>query len=173
MTRAVFTLVVFSFSLLINTVPARSEASQPEIVGPVASVRSCSEILLGYHGKILAIRIAGIDCPDTRQPFGLEAKDFASTLLRKQTIRVKPTGHDRRRRIWGEVFLSDGRSLSVEMVKAGWAQASATAVNERLYELEQDAKRAKLGQWSEKTPLAVQNGMTGRLPKKHSKISPP
>jgi endonuclease YncB( thermonuclease family) len=33
------------------------------------------------------------------------------------------------------------------MVKAGWAQVSASVVDERLVELEQDARRAKRGLW--------------------------
>jgi endonuclease YncB( thermonuclease family) len=59
--------------------------------------------------------------------------------------------------VWGDVLLSDGRSLGIEMLKAGWAQASATAVDERLSEFEQDARRAKIGLWKEPARVPVEN----------------
>jgi len=103
------------------------------------------------------VRVAGIDCPALTQPFGPEAKAFVATLLNKRTVIVRPRGHDRHRRVWGDVLLSDGRSLGIEMLRAGWAQASATAVDERLSEFEQDARRAKIGLWKEPARVPVEN----------------
>ena len=82
----------------------RSVAAQSEIRGPVASVRSCSEFLVSHRGKIIAVRVAGIDCPALIQPFGPEAKAFVATLLNKRTVIVRPTGHDRHRRVSGDVL---------------------------------------------------------------------
>jgi len=149
--------VVLFLIVALSVDPGRSVAAQSEIRGPVASVRSCSEFLVSHRSKIIAVRVAGIDCPALTQPFGPEAKAFVATLLNKRTVIVRPTGHDRHRRVWGDVLLSDGRSLGIEMLRAGWAQASATAVDERLSEFEQDARRAKIGLWKEPARVPVEN----------------
>jgi micrococcal nuclease len=145
--------VLLSFSILfLSLASQRAAAEEPELRVQVISVRNCDEMAVRHKAKILAIRIAGIDCPHRPQPFATEAKAFVGTLVNKHILRVKPVGHDRHRRIWANVFLPDGRSLSYEMVKSGWAHASATAVDERLAELEQEARRTKLGLWDDSRP---------------------
>lgn len=138
-------------------------ATEPEFHGQVVTVRSCDEIAVRHKAKIIAVRIAGIDCPGKKQPFATEAKSFVGKSVNKQTISVKPIGHDRHRRVWAHVFLANGRSLAYEMVKFGWAQASASAADERLTELEQEARRAKLGLWNDSHP--VPSGDAGRSPR--------
>jgi micrococcal nuclease len=157
MNRRIATNLILLAIVVLNANPSPGTAAQSEIRGPVVSVRSCSEVLVSHQSKLIAIRIAGIDCPGLTQPSGPEAKAFVATLLNKRTVIVRPTGHDRHRRLWGEVLLQDGRSLGIEMLKAGWAQASATAVDERLSEFEQDARRSKLGLWKETAPVPVEN----------------
>ena len=151
--------VFFAFSLSSDL----TAAAEPEFRGPVITVRSCDEIAVHHKAKIIAVRIAGIDCPGRRQPFATESKSFVGKLVNKHIISVKPVGHDRHRRVWAHVFLPDGRSLAYEMVKSGWAQASASAVDERLAELEQDARRAKLGLWNDTHP-APPGSAVGRAP---------
>ncbi|WP_447983936.1 thermonuclease family protein [Nitrospira sp. Nam74] len=129
-------------------------AAEPEFHGQPVTVRSCDEIAVRHKARIIAVRIAGIDCPGRKQPFATEARSFVGKLINKQTIRVKPIGHDRHRRVWAHVFLPDGRSLAYEMVKSGWAQASASAVDERLSALEEEARRGKRGLWDDR-PLAA------------------
>ena len=145
-----FQILVLAFCLSMAPDVA---AAEPEFHGQAITVRSCDEMAVRHKAKIIAVRIAGIDCPQRKQPFATEAKSFVGKLVYKHTIRVKPIGHDRHRRVWGDVFLPDGRSLAYEMVKSGWAQVSASAVDERLVEMEQDAKRAKLGLWNAPHPL--------------------
>jgi micrococcal nuclease len=139
--------------LLALSLSPRLAAAEVGFQGHVIAVRSCDEIAVRHKAKIIAVRIAGIDCPGRKQPFAMSAKSFVGKLVNKHTISVKPVGHDRQRRVWANVFLPDGRSLAYEMVKSGWAQASASAVDERLAELEQEARRAKLGLWNNMHPV--------------------
>lgn len=137
------------FFLLFAFSPCLTAAAEPEFNGPVVTVRSCDEIAIRHKGKIIAVRITGIDCPARKQPFAAESKSFVGRLVNKHVMNVRPVGRDRHRRVWANVFLPDGRSLAYEMVKSGWAQVSASVVDERLVELEQDARRAKLGLWGD------------------------
>lgn len=136
------------FFLLFAFLPSGlTAAAEPEFQGLVIAVRSCDEIAIRHKAKIIAVRIAEINCPVRKQPFAAESKSFVGRLVNKHLLSVRPIGHDRHRRVWANVFLPDGRSLGYEMVKAGWAQVSASVVDERLVELEQDARRAKRGLW--------------------------
>ncbi len=150
---------IFMFCLAVAALslsPHRLAAAEPDIRGEVITVRTCDELAVRTKAKIIAVRIARITCPGRKQPFEADAKRFVGTLLNARTITLKPVGHDRHRRVWADVFLPDGRSLAYEMVKAGWAQASASAVDERLSELEQDARRAKRGIWDDTQPAPRQ-----------------
>lgn len=139
--------------LLLGMAPHHVAAAEPDIQVQVVSVRSCDELAVRHNAKILAVRIAGIDCPGRQQPFAAESKSFVGKLVKKDTITVKPVGRDRQRRVWANVFLSNGRSVAYEMVKSGWAHVSASAVDERLAELEQDARRTKVGMWTDRHPV--------------------
>lgn len=153
-------IMLFLPMLLLSLTPHPVAAAEPEMRVQVISVRSCDELAVRHKAKILAVRIAGIDCPGRQHPFAAESKSFVGKLVNKHTISVKPVGHDRQRRIWANVFLPSGRSLAYEMVKSGWAHVSASAVDDRLVELEQDARRAKLGMWNDthQVPTAKAGG---------------
>lgn len=161
--------IMFSICLVLLALslsPRLVAAAEAEFQGHVIAVRSCDELAVRHKAKIIAVRIAGIDCPGRKQPFALSAKSFVGKLVNKHTISVKPVGHDRQRRVWANVFLPDGRSLAYEMVKSGWAQVSASAVDERLAELEQEARRAKLGLWNDTHPVPPGSAGSSAHPKK-------
>jgi len=147
MLRSSCLLILPMFALLGAGASGRSADAELHVVA--LTVRTCEEFTARYHGKILAVRISGIDCPAAKQRYAAEAKAFVSRLVNGQPITVKRLGHDRQRRVWGDVFLSDGRSLAYEMVKAGWARVSAGLINEGLIDLEEDARRAKRGVWQD------------------------
>ena len=163
-TATVSSLVLVFLALSLS--PDLTAAAEPEFQGQVVTVRSCDEIAVRHKAKIITVRIAGIDCPGRNQPFAKEAKSFVGKSVNKQTLSMKPVGHDRHRRVWAHVFLPNGRSLAYEMVKSGWAQASASAVDERLDELEQEARRAKLGLWNDSHPVPPGSAGSSPHPKK-------
>lgn len=153
MIRHALIVLFFLSALAPMATPYSTMAAKPEFHAQVITVRNCDELAVRHKAKIIAVRIAGIDCPGRKQQFALESKSFVGQLVNKHTITVKPVGHDRHRRVWANVFLPDGRSLAYEMVKAGWAQVSASVVDERLTELEQEAQRSKRGLWDSTQPV--------------------
>lgn len=67
------------------------------------------------------IRLAGIDAPELGDPYGNKAKFHLLQLCRDQQVRAVFDGQQSYERAVATCFLSDGRDLSAEMVKAGLA----------------------------------------------------
>jgi endonuclease YncB( thermonuclease family) len=132
--------------------PSLLHAGDSEFLAQVLSVRTCGEVAVRHKTKIVTVRVSGIDCPSGREPWAGDARAFATKLMNGQAVTVKPHGHDRQRRVWADVFLHDGRSVAYEMVKAGWARVAATSVDERLTEMEEEARHTKQGIWQEPPP---------------------
>ena len=68
------------------------------------------------------IRVTNVDSPESDQPFGNRAKQFTGDLVFGKVVSVKALTTDKYGRTVGRVILSDGRDLSVEIVRAGLAQ---------------------------------------------------
>ena len=66
------------------------------------------------------IRLSGIDCPEKGQAYGKKAKQAASDLIFGKEVTIQNPGHDKYRRIIGEVILFQGMNLNQELVKQGW-----------------------------------------------------
>jgi endonuclease YncB( thermonuclease family) len=67
-------------------------------------------------------------------------------------VSVRLEGRDEKGRAPGVVTLPDGRSLNRELVSAGLAWKVKTSKNKTVAQLEQDARRAKRGLWSDANP---------------------
>ncbi|MFQ5780316.1 MAG: thermonuclease family protein [Nitrospiria bacterium] len=120
----------------------------------VVDVANGDIIMVMHSGKVTNVHLAEIDCPENKQAFGAEAKQFTSGMVlgKLVTVRIKET--DRTDRTLGEVILPDGRSLSRELVKAGlawWNWKDSTDM--RLGELEQRAREKKVGLWKANNPI--------------------
>lgn len=101
------------------------------------------------------VRLHGIDCPERGQAFGAAAKRLASSLAFGKAVTVRPHGKDRYGRLLGEVVLPDGRVLNRELVAAGMAWHYVRYSDDAaLAKAEQQARRARVGVWSEPDPVA-------------------
>jgi micrococcal nuclease len=119
----------------------------------LADLQATLDVL--HDDTVPRVRLWGIDAPEKKQPFGVRAKEFTADLVFAQEVRVRVRGSDRYKRTLGEILLPDGRNLGHELLKAGlawWYQQFAK--NERaLADLEQEAKAARRGLWSEPGPV--------------------
>jgi len=101
------------------------------------------------------IRLNGIDAPEKGQAFGERAKQFTAQLAFDQVVLVAVRDHDRYGRTVADVLLSDGRSLTHELVRNGYAwwfrRYSSDA---RLVALESEARAAGRGLWADAHPVA-------------------
>ena len=113
--RCLGPLVVLLAFLIATPADAVSEYQ-----GPVVSVLDGDtiEVLNGHHAK--RIRLSGIDCPEKGQAYGKKAKQAASALAFGKEVTIQTHGHDKYKRILGDVILPDGTNVNQELVKQGW-----------------------------------------------------
>ncbi len=100
------------------------------------------------------IRLHGIDCLEKAQAYGNKAKQFTKDLVHGKMVTIQAYDQDKYGRTIGDVILGDGRNLSQELVRAGYAWwYFKYSDDEQLGTLEVKAKIAKVGLWREENPI--------------------
>ncbi len=106
------------------------------------------------------VRLAGIDAPESRQPFGAAAKRSLSALVFGADVEVEYRKRDRYGRIVGRV-LRDGHDAGLAQIEAGLAwhyrhYASEQSPQDRAAyaQAEHDARAVRRGLWADRAPLA-------------------
>ena len=109
------------------------------------------------RGKIVKVRLAGVDCPERKQVGGLEAKQFTTDLTLGKRVSVAVAARpDRYGRSLGTVTLPDGRNLNQELLRAGHAWwYKAYSKDKSLQALEDSARAARAGLGALETPVPV------------------
>lgn len=102
------------------------------------------------------VRLASIDCPERKQPFGNKAKKRLSELVFNKTVYVYPLKYDRYGRLVAFVKTNpkDKFNVSEVLLKEGLAwHYRKYSIYEHLQSLEDSARVNKLGLWCcENTP---------------------
>lgn len=135
---------------------AWSYAGAATISGKVVGVSDGDTItIVDSRKKQHRIRFYGIDCPETGQPFGSNAKTFTSrSCFGKQvTVTVKDT--DSYGRTVG-VITVDRTNLNLALVNEGlaWWYRRYAPRDRNLQAAELQAQRKKKGIWSQSNPVA-------------------
>lgn len=136
----------------LSTVNA-NEKNQPGY--KVIGIKDGDTFVLFINDKEETVRLAYIDCPEKKQPFGNKAKQFASAMcFGKYVTLVHHNKYDRNKRLIAEVILSDGSNLNKQMVKNGFAwHFKKYSTNDEYAQLETEARMNKIGLWSESNPV--------------------
>ena len=105
------------------------------------------------------VRLAGIDAPEKKQPFGQVSKQSLSDLVYNKPVLVNWSKHDRYERIVGKVWVND-LDANLEQVKRGLAWHYTKYKKEQLLEdrlsylhAEEGARESKVGLWVEPSPV--------------------
>ena len=118
--------------------------------------------LLTSSNEQVKIRLAGIDTPEKKQPFGNKAKQALANLAFQKQALVEVETKDRYGRTVGVVFV-DGQNVNCELVKQGMAWVYRKYAKDKvLYDLEAQAKEEKLGLWVDEKPIAPWDWRRGR-----------
>lgn len=143
---------IIPFAMILAAPGFAQESFKAEVI----SVTDGDTVKVLHDGGPQTIRLNAIDCPEKRQAFGSKAKEFTASLCFKQTVTVVPHGHDRYQRTIADITLPDGRSLNAELVKAGlaWWYRKYAPDNKNLADLEQEARRKRVGLWQDPDPVA-------------------
>ena len=100
------------------------------------------------------IRLEGIDAPEIRQRYGLEAKNALSEKVYGKDVQVEWLSEDKYGRILAHVYLED-EWINNEMVTEGWAWHFKRYNSDPvLAEAEAKARAERFGLWAEDSPLA-------------------
>jgi micrococcal nuclease len=123
-------------------------------VGTVAEVKDGDTIRVLWQQHPITIRVADIDCPEFKQPFGIEAMQFTGKLLGNQSVTVNIRATDRYGRTVADVRLADGTSLAAALLKAGLAWWYHRYSSDKSLEaMEKEARLAKRGLWAAPDPI--------------------
>lgn len=101
----------------------------------------------------IKIRIAEIDAPEKKQPFGTRSKQALSDMCFGKQAEVIPQATDRYRRTVARVRC-DGQDVSESQVRGGMAWVFDRYVVDRgLYRLQDEAKEGRRGLWVDAGPV--------------------
>jgi len=140
---------------LVLAWPAHAASPAGDFTGKVVGVHDGDTFTILHDGKAEKVRVNGIDSPELGQPFGMKAKQCASALIFGHVVTVRTSGTDRYGRTLGDAVLADGRHLSREMIRAGFAWWYREYSNDRgLEALEAEARQLRRGLWADADPTA-------------------
>ncbi|HEY1603523.1 MAG TPA: thermonuclease family protein, partial [Pirellulales bacterium] len=136
--------------ILLLPVPAVAE----EFTGKVVAITDGDTIKVLRDREEIKIRLEGIDCPESHQAFGNKAKQATSDLAFGEIVTVQAKGKDRYGRVLADIILPDGKNLSRELVRSGFAWwYRKYSKDETLGKLEAEARDAKRGLWADPNPI--------------------
>jgi endonuclease YncB( thermonuclease family) len=145
MKNAAHRLLVFLLLLFCGT---SAHAVSCRVVGV-----SDGDTLSAVCGRRIKVRLAGIDAPELRQPYGRAAKRSLATLCWRKTARIVIQDIDAYGRVVGRVFCA-GTDASAVQVKSGLAWTYRRYLRTpHLLNLENEARRARRGLWAAANPV--------------------
>jgi endonuclease YncB( thermonuclease family) len=118
------------------------------LFGPLIKVIDGDTLIVKVQGAALRIRLAGIDAPESDQPFGEMARGELAALIGEQPCVLVYDEGDMYGRLVAHLWIGDGY-VNAEMVKSGSAWFdSASAPDDLLVAYEDEAREAKRGLWA-------------------------
>lgn len=152
-----FIAVCAAWLMLVTPVAVFGET----LVGKVVKVADGDTVTVLDADQVQhRVRLAGIDAPESNQPFGQAAKEALVKRVAGRTVAVEWHKRDQYDRLIGKV-ISDGTDAGLAQVRAGlawWYRRFATEqtpVDRTIYEdAEAKAKASRRGLWSGPDPVA-------------------
>lgn len=143
--KNIISLIFFSSSLLFSQTTAKVIA--------ISDGDTITVLLEDKTSKKL--RLAEVDCPESGQPFGKNAKQFTADQIFGKQITFIETDKDRYGRSIAKVYYDKEKYLSAELIKAGlgWWYFYYSK-DKSLGEFEEQAKRNKIGLWQDKEAIS-------------------
>ena len=130
-------------------------SASTSFTGKVVKITDGDTIVVLIEGnQQVKIRLEGIDCPESNQDFGNRAKQTVSDLCFRKNVVIQKSGEDRYGRTLGFVFVGDV-NVNKELLRLGLAwHYKQYNKDEEFAKLEQEARKKKIGLWSQPNPVA-------------------
>jgi endonuclease YncB( thermonuclease family) len=151
--NAIFTASRYTLPMLIRVLVLLLALTSPvladELRGQVVGITDGDTLtLLTPERREVKIRLAEIDTPESRQPYGTRARQALSDLAFQRDVRVEVQDTDRYGRTVGRIYA--GRvDVNAEMVRRGAAWVYRRYSRDpSLLVLEEEARQARRGVWA-------------------------
>jgi len=143
---------ILPFLILAFVLLAQGQDFDAEVV----RVERGDRLAIRHQGNELELALYGVKCPAPDEPHGNEARQFTSTMVFQEHVRVQVRERETERKITGFVLLPDGTVLNHRLVRNGLASWDRErAPNDiKLQTLEDSAKNLHQGIWSPAAPEA-------------------
>jgi endonuclease YncB( thermonuclease family) len=100
------------------------------------------------NGSLYRVRLNGIDCPESGQPYYREAKAALGNFCNNRTITVTYRSKDRNGRLLGDVYAGN-QYINLLLVQKGYAwHFKKYSTDVRLAKAETEARATKRGLWA-------------------------
>lgn len=140
--------------IIVVLVFALADGRAQSFSGRVVGLADGDTIDVLRNSRPVRVRLHGIDCPESGQAFGRQARQYTSKLAFGRTVKVHVRGMDRYGRFVADVLLPDGSSLNRELVRAGLAWHYVRySMDRTLASLETEARASRRGLWVDARPV--------------------
>lgn len=139
----------YIFILILSILGQTTDAKTPAYIGQVIAITDGDTIkILTPTNRQIKVRLAEIDTPEKRQPYGKSAKQLLSKKVFGKQVNVVKVTTDRYKRMIGKVYLDD-RYINAEMVTDGaaWVYRKYNK-DPNMLELERQAREHGSGLWA-------------------------
>ena len=157
--RLTFTVAVIALVLAVSGAGSASMGTKkPARVGQtwtgrVVVVADGDTLEVMRDGRAVRVRLAGIDAPETGQPWSRRARSRLAELVFHRDVAVSVLDVDRYGRDVVDVKTSDGRRVNDVLVAEGLAWFYRAYSDDReLERLETEARSMRRGVWSDGSP---------------------
>ena len=149
-----FTATVLAAALLACLGSSHANVLESKVVG----IADGDTITLLVSHREIKVRVAGIDAPEKKQPFGQRSKEHLSECAFGKTVSIEWNKTDRYGRTIGKVT-ADGVDCGLRQIQDGMAwhykayAKEQSAIERSAYsEAESHARASKAGLWSDPHP---------------------
>lgn len=126
-----------------------------DFIGKVVMVFDGDSFKMEAEGKIIHVRLFGIDAPEKDQNYADDARLALTDLIKGKTVLVVQNNIDKHDRVVGHVTC-DGVDVNLKMIADGWAwwARSFAPKNQAFADAEDAARRDRRGLWQDGLSIA-------------------
>ena len=128
-------------------------APAAELRGVVVGITDGDTLTILIANQQLKVRLADIDAPESKQPFGTRSRQSLAALCFKKDARLETRGKDRYGRTIATVHCA-GTNANAEQVRQGmaWVFDRYASPSSPLYALQNEARAERRGLWADSHP---------------------
>jgi endonuclease YncB( thermonuclease family) len=143
-----------TFAVLAAWLFTVSHAQSADISGRVVSVQDGDTLTVLVDRRQIKVRLADIDAPESKQPFGTGSRQSLAAVCFNNEALLETQGTDRYGRTIATVHCA-GSNANAMQVRQGmaWVFDRYASPNSPLYALQNEAKAARRGLWSDPQPI--------------------